>query len=96
MALSKEEVLKVAKLARIELTEEQIEKFRAQLGAVLDYISQLQKVSTDRVEPTAQVTGLENVWGLDEIASCPEEERQQSLDQAPESVANLIKVKSVF
>lgn len=94
MSLSKEEVQKVAKLARIELTDEEVTKFQTQLSAILEYIEQLQKVDTQGVEATAQVTGLENVWRKDEIAA--EDLRDGVLDQAPEKVANLVKVKSVL
>jgi aspartyl-tRNA(Asn)/glutamyl-tRNA(Gln) amidotransferase subunit C len=96
MALSKEEVQKVAKLARIELTQEEVEKFQTQLSDILDYIDKLQEVNTDNVETTAQVTGLENVLREDAIKGCPEDEREAALNQAPELAANFVKVKSVF
>lgn len=96
MSLSKEEVLKVAALARIELTEAEVEKFQHQLSAIFEYVEQLQALDTTGVEPTAQVTGLENVFRKDEIQDCPDDERKAALDQAPEKIANLIRVKSVF
>lgn len=96
MALSKEEVLKVAKLARIELSDSEVEKFQAQLSDILTYVDQLQTINTDGVESTAQVTGLENVGRNDEIKDCPSDEREAALSQAPERTGNLIKVKSVF
>ena len=96
MALSKEDVLKVARLARIELTDEEVTKFQTQLSGILDYVDQLQTVDTEGVEGTAQVTGLENVLRKDKVKDCPEDERQAALDLAPDKVANLIKVKSVF
>ena len=96
MALSKEQVLKVASLARIELSEAEVEKFQNQLSSILEYVEQLQNVNTDGVELTAQVTGLENVFRQDEVRDCPEDERKAALDQAPEKVGNLIKVKPVF
>ena len=96
MALSKEDVQKVARLARIELSEEEMTRFQTQMSDILEYIEQLQKVNTKGVETTAQVTGLENVIREDIIDSCPDDERDAALDQAPERVANLIKVKSVF
>ncbi len=94
--ISKEEVEKVARLARIELTEEEISRFQEQLSAVLGYVEHLQKVNTDGVEMTAQVTGLENVTRADAVMPFDEAGRQQALEQAPEVVANLVKVKSVF
>lgn len=94
--LTKDEVEKVARLARIELTDEELERFRHQLSAVLDYVEQLQKVNTSGVEATAQVTGLENVWREDAVTEDQPDEREAALAQSPERVANLIKVKSVF
>ena len=96
MAISKEEVLKAARLARIELTDEEVTKFQTQLSGILDYVDQLQAVDTRGVKETAQVTGLENVFRVDEVKDCPDDEREAALAQAPERVANLIKVKSVF
>jgi len=96
MALTKEDVLKVAQLARIELTEEEVKRFQQQLSDIFGYVDQLQEVDTKGIEETAQVTGLENVFRPDEIKHCPEDEREIALDQAPEKMANLIKVKGVF
>jgi aspartyl-tRNA(Asn)/glutamyl-tRNA(Gln) amidotransferase subunit C len=96
MAISKEEVIKVAKLARIDVTEEEVGQFQSELSAILEYVEQLQKVDTSGVEETAQVTGLENVFRKDEVVEQPEGQREATLAQAPERVANLIKVKSVF
>ena len=96
MKLTQADVLKVAKLARIELTEAEVEKFRTQLSAVLDYVEQLQEVDTEGIEPTAQVTGLQNRFRKDEVTDCPADEREAALRQAPELLANLVKVKAVF
>lgn len=95
MQLSKEEVQKVAQLARIELTDEEVEKFSTQLSDVLSYVEQLQAVDTDGVEETAQVTGLENVLREDAVVK-DHEEQEAAIAQAPEHVANMVKVKSVF
>ena len=96
MALSKEDVLKVAKLARIELTDKEVEKFQGQLSGVLNYIEQLQAVDTDDVAVTAQVTGLENVWRKDELIECPPDVQEATLKEAPQRTGNLVKVTSVF
>ena len=95
MKLSKEEVQNVANLARIELTQEEVEKFSNQLSEVLTYVEQLQGVNTEGIEETAQVTGLENVLREDKIET-REEEIESAIAQAPEQAANMVKVKSVF
>jgi aspartyl-tRNA(Asn)/glutamyl-tRNA(Gln) amidotransferase subunit C len=65
--LSKADVLHVAKLAKLNLTESEIKKFLPQLSSVVEHISELSKVDTSRVEPTSQTTGLTDVFRGDEI-----------------------------
>ncbi len=65
--LTKDEVLHVARLANLELTENEIEKFGKQLSVVLDQISELSEVNTSNVDPISQTTGLENVDRPDEV-----------------------------
>lgn len=67
MKLTKDQVKHVANLARIALTEEQVEKLQPQLSGILDYVDQLGEVNTDTTEPTAQVTGLTNVLRKDVV-----------------------------
>jgi aspartyl-tRNA(Asn)/glutamyl-tRNA(Gln) amidotransferase subunit C len=65
-ALSNDDIKHVARLAKLDLTPSEIQKFVSQLSSVVDYISQLSEVETDGVEPTSQTTGLTNVKRLDE------------------------------
>lgn len=55
------DVSRVAKLANLPLTEEEKKKFETQLSSILEYIEKLNEVDTKGIEPTSQVTGLENV-----------------------------------
>lgn len=96
MHLTKQEIEHVAKLARLDLTEEEIDKYGSQLSAVLDYIDQLKEVDVAGIEPTAQVTGLANVWREDEIQDCSTEEKEAALNLAPEIEEHQIKVKRVL
>ena len=96
MALTKEEIQHIALLARLGLTDEEVEKYSDQLSSILDYIEQLKEVDTEGVEPTAQVTGLENVMREDEIQDCDKEVREKLISLAPESEDDLIKTRSVF
>lgn len=66
--LSKADVLYVAKLAKLNLTGAEIEKFLPQLSSIVDYISELSQVDTEGIEPTSQTTGLENVYREDVVA----------------------------
>ena len=94
--LTKEDVKKVAALARLELTEDELEVLPGQLSNVLNYIDQLKEVNTDGVIPTAQVTGLSDVWRADEKEDWPRDEAEAALNEAPEVFAHQVKVKKVL
>jgi len=65
--LSREDILKLAHLARIELTEPEIEEYQQELSEILQYVEQLQPVDVTGLKPTNQVSGLTNVMREDEI-----------------------------
>jgi len=94
--LTKEEIEHIALLARLGLTSEEKKKYAEQLSSILDYVEQLKEVNTDGIEPTAQVTGLENVMRQDEMEKCDRETMKKLIEMAPESEDNLVKTKSVF
>lgn len=93
--LSKDEVKKIAELARLGLSEEEIKKFAAQLTDILEYINILNELDTEKVKPTFQVTGLENVKREDKVdVFC---KREELLGTSPLEVEDhQIKVKNVF
>lgn len=92
--LTKEEVAKVAVLARISLTEAEVEKFQHDLSAVLDYVAELNLVHIDGVEEVSQVTGLVNVQ-RDDVAVVFED-LQAITSQAPETKDGYYKVKAIL
>lgn len=96
MNLSKAEIQYIAKLARLELVDEELEKYGGQLSSILNYIDQLKEVDVKGVEPTAQVTGLENILRQDEVNDWDKEEIEQALADAPEREDRFIKVKRVI
>jgi aspartyl-tRNA(Asn)/glutamyl-tRNA(Gln) amidotransferase subunit C len=59
--LTREDVLKLARLARIDLTDDEVNEFTTEFSAILQYVEQLSSVDTAGLEPTSQVTGLTNV-----------------------------------
>lgn len=61
------EVEHIAKLSKLELSQEEKEKYCEQLSSVLEYVDQLAEVDTEGVEPTSNITGLENVMREDEV-----------------------------
>lgn len=87
----------MAKLARLGLTEQEVEKLQTQLSNILDYVGQLNEVDTEGVEPTAQVTGLINVTRNDNVKTHVLAKPEKLLDCSPLPIErNQIKVKSVF
>lgn len=95
--LTKEQVQHLAKLARLELSGADISKFQKQLSAILDYVAQLQEVDTKGVEPTAQVTGLENIARLDVADNAlADSARAGILENMPSKKGEFVKVKAVF
>jgi len=74
--LSEAEVRKVALLARIELSDAEVEKFARELTDILQFVEMLNELDTDNVEPTAQVTGLLNVSEEDEVQTFVEDKME--------------------
>lgn len=93
--LSKEDVLKLARLSKLRLSDEEVEQFSGELSEILDYVEQLAQVDTSGLEPTAQVTGLTNVTRADEIIDYHETSKEL-LKNAPATEKNYIKVKRVL
>lgn len=93
--LSREDILKLAKLARLKLTDEEVEKFSNEISAILGYVEQLQNVDVTGLEPTTQVTGLKNVMRPDEIKDYGTT-TEDLLKNVPNREGNYIKVKRVL
>ena len=70
MAISREEVLHVARLARLELSEDEIERFQGQLSAILDAVSKVSELDLTDVPPTSHPLELANVWADDVPRPC--------------------------
>lgn len=94
MPTSLEEIKKIALLARIELTPDEEKRHAETISAVLDYMKMLREVNTDKVEPTAQVTGLSNVYREDEAVAS--NNKKALLDCMPDVYAGELKVPAVF
>jgi aspartyl-tRNA(Asn)/glutamyl-tRNA(Gln) amidotransferase subunit C len=94
MAISREEVEHVARLARIELTDEETERFREQLSAVLERAQRIQSLELDDVPPTAHPVELRNVLRPD-IVVAPEA-TADILKAAPESEDGFFKAPRIL
>ncbi|MBP7767375.1 Asp-tRNA(Asn)/Glu-tRNA(Gln) amidotransferase subunit GatC [Candidatus Saccharibacteria bacterium] len=64
--ISRDDVLSLARLSRLSLSDEEIDKFTTEISTILDYVEQLQGVDVGSLEPSYQVTGLSNVMREDE------------------------------
>lgn len=88
------DVKHVAKLANLPLTPEEEERFERQLAETLEYVSQLEEIDTKNVEPTSQVTGLENVTRDDSTSSSLSQE--EALKNATSTHNGFFKVKAIL
>jgi len=94
MKLSREEVLHIALLARLGLTDTEVDKFREQLSNILENFEILQQVDTTDVPATAQSIALQNVVRDDEVAdSLPPSD---ILANAPRKEGNFFRVRAVL
>jgi aspartyl-tRNA(Asn)/glutamyl-tRNA(Gln) amidotransferase subunit C len=90
MAISKEEVTHVARLARLALTDEEVSRFQDQLSAILEAVGKVAELDLSDVEPTAHPLALTNVWGEDEPR--PSLSVDEALASAPERDGDYFRV----
>lgn len=94
MSISADDVRKVAELARLELSQADVEIMARQLGAIVDYINQLQAINTDGVEPLAHALDVHDVFRPDEPA--PSLGVDEALANAPARQGDFYSVPAVF
>jgi len=93
--LTREDVLKLARLARISLTDDEVNEFTGEFNEILKYVEQLQSVDTEGLTPTSQVTGLVNVTREDEVKDYGYEPKKL-LENVPHTQDDQIKVKRMI
>lgn len=93
-SLSVAEVKHVAHLANLELTDQEILKFQKQLSSVVDFIGKLDELDIKEVNPTSQVTGIENVFREDVVQKSLSQ--NEVLANAPSKYKGYFKVKAIF
>jgi len=93
--ITTDDVRHLAVLSNLQLTEEETAHLQVDLANILAYIDQLNALDTTGVEPTYQVTGLENVWRDDQVQTS-EANREVLLALAPDSADNSVKVPQVL
>ena len=94
MKISREEVEHVARLARLDLSEEEIDRMTGQLDAILGYVAQLEDLDTTDIVPTAHAVPVDNVF-RDDIVS-PSLPRDRALQNAPAAADGCFRVPRVI
>ena len=94
MKITKEEVEHVARLARLELTEQEKETFTGQLDAILSYVEKLNELDTSGIVPTAHAVPMENAFRADE--AFPSVGIEKALANAPGRVESFFGVPKVI
>jgi aspartyl-tRNA(Asn)/glutamyl-tRNA(Gln) amidotransferase subunit C len=90
--IDREQVLHVARLARLRLSEEEVERMSGELSTILDHIEKIGELDLDEVEPTSHVVQVENVLRPDEPR--PSWPRERMLAEAPDATDDGFRVPS--
>lgn len=93
--LNSEEIFHIAQLAKLEINEQEAEKYSRELSDILAYVEQLNQADISKVNQETRITDLENVFRDDEVKDWNEEERELALKQG-EILDGLVKVKKVL
>lgn len=88
------EVAKIARLSRLDLSEDELKTFAGQLGGILDYVNRLSKLPLEGVEPLTHVQELSNV--MREDSPRPSVNREEVLKEAPESSKGFYRVPKIL
>jgi aspartyl-tRNA(Asn)/glutamyl-tRNA(Gln) amidotransferase subunit C len=88
--ITAEEVRRVARLARLELTDDEVARFQEQLSAILEAVSTVSELDLSEVPPTAHPLDIENAWAEDVPERCLS--REEVFRNAPDSEDDLFKV----
>lgn len=92
--LDQAQVRNVAKLARLELTDQEVEQFSVELSAIIGYIEKMNELNTDDVEPLAHCLPVHNVFRVDEPKQSLDVEK--ALQNAPQRADDYFKVPKVL
>ena len=93
--ISRDDVVHLAQLSSLQLTDTEVDGLQIDVANILAYVEQLGELNTDGVEPTYQVTDLENVWRDDSVIDYGIS-REQLLELSPDSANNQVKVPKVL
>lgn len=96
MGLNNEEILHIAKLARLKVEPEELPKYSEQLTSILEYVAKLDELETDGVPELAHGAGLSNVFRSDTVEPCEADVRRRIIAAFPHREGDLLEVPAVF
>ncbi len=94
MPISKDDILKIASLARLDLSPDEVERFHQDLVQIVSYVEQIQKINTDNIAPREPLAKIQNVLREDIVK--PSLPRDKALANAPDSDGEFIRVPRVL
>lgn len=94
--LNKDEVQKIANLARIEIIGKEVEKYSKELSDILEFVEKLNEANTGTIEPIAHITGAKNILREDRVIEYNKETKEEIVNNFPEKKERFNKVKAVF
>ncbi len=93
---STDEIKHIAKLARIKLSEEEVEKFRKELSAILDFVGQLSDLDIPEAEAGKQIMDLKNIFREDKETGLVKDKGQKLINQAPKKKDGFVEVPKIL
>jgi aspartyl-tRNA(Asn)/glutamyl-tRNA(Gln) amidotransferase subunit C len=90
--IDRDQVLHVAKLARLQLSDEEVDKMASELSGILEHVEHINELDLENVEPTSHVVAVENVLRPDETR--PSWSRDEVLERAPDPAGGTFRVPS--
>ena len=94
MPLTPDEVKRIARLARVGLSDDEVARFQVQLSEILDYFQRLREVDTEGLPPTAHTLAMQNVMRADETR--PSFDKEEVLANAPQREDDLFRVRAIL
>ncbi len=96
MEFSKDDVHKLAKLARLHISKEEAAEYQEKLGSILEYVEQLQQVDTSGVPELQSAANMENVFRSDEIEGCDKETIDSATEMFTHKKGGLLEVQAAI
>lgn len=93
MSVSKEEIYHIAKLSKLEISEDKVDELTKKISDIVDFSNTLAQVNVDGVKPTAHILDIKNVFKKDEVE--PSYDREKILQNAPEAQGGCVSVPKV-